>query len=57
MIYSIIGGENMCNCCGMSDDEKKEWEEFLAKKGEDESEVVEVKAKAKNKGLRGLFKC
>jgi hypothetical protein len=56
-MYSIIGGENMCNCCGMSDDEKKEWEEALAKKGEDESEVVEVKAKAKNKGLRGLFKC
>ncbi len=48
----------MCNCCGMSDDEKKEWEEALAKKGggEEESEV-EVMPKIKNKGLRGLFKC
>ncbi len=47
----------MCNCCGISDDEKKEWEEALAKKGEEKESEVEVKAKVKNRGLRGLFKC
>jgi|GEM_PF-5647157 len=46
--------KNMCNCCGMNDKEKEEWEEALAKKGEEEREAVEVKGKAQNKRLRDV---
>ncbi len=41
----------MCNCCGMSDKEKEEWEEALSKNKEEEV-VGEVKATRKKSLFR-----
>ncbi|MEM4394769.1 MAG: hypothetical protein QXK74_07810 [Candidatus Nitrosocaldaceae archaeon] len=53
-IVSIVKAEvncRMCNCCGMSDKDKKEWEEWTKEDGQGSNEYTQ-----KVKTKRGITK-